>query len=399
METQRNNTKRLHVLILSSWFPSRLNPLFGHFVYEQAKALSQFVRISVLNVFTDPSLRFAKRELLDIQEEHNFHTYQVFKAKWPVFNSLAYVPHAFWAVRKLIADHGRPDILHAHVSNPSGIMALWLSLFFRKPYFITEHSSSFPDLRKPDFVKRFLVLKALKNADGVIAVSSYLAGRIRSFARITQVHVVPNVVDCDKFKPNDEHEPTWSATLRLLFVGMINERHNKGIDTLLKAMALLAKNLSVHLDIVSNISETHFQEYVNLAHSLGVGSCCTFHGLQHPDRIPGFMANCDIFVLPSRMETFGVVLIEAMASGKPVVTTRCGGPSDFVNEDTGRFARIDDPIDLANQINWVALHQDRYSAKNIRQIALSSFGSNAFGNRLVKLYEKALSNSTLRDAS
>lgn len=64
-----------------------------------------------------------------------------------------------------------------------------------------------------------------------------------------------------------------------------------------------------------------------------------FHGILSPMEIVKVYEECDCFVLPSAGETFGVVYVEAMAAGLPVIATRCGGPEDFVNEDNGILHR------------------------------------------------------------
>ncbi len=123
------------------------------------------------------------------------------------------------------------------------------------------------------------------------------------------------------------------------------------------------------------------------ARDLGIENSCEFLGTLTPKEIAGELSRCDLFVLPSRAETFGVVAAEALASGKPVVVTRCGGPEDFVTDETGILVPVDDDQALADAIGKVCSNLGNYSPAKISAFAAKRFSWDAVVNQLTDVYE------------
>ena len=98
-------------------------------------------------------------------------------------------------------------------------------------------------------------------------------------------------------------------------------------------------------------------------------------------------------ILPSRAESLGMVLVEALACGTPVVATRCGGPEDIVNEQVGILVPPEDPQALANGIEHVLDRQAAYDPVKLRTHALENFGLQSVGDRLADVYEEAVRQS------
>jgi glycosyltransferase involved in cell wall biosynthesis len=120
---------------------------------------------------------------------------------------------------------------------------------------------------------------------------------------------------------------------------------------------------------------------------LGVAARVVFLGHLDRARVAEELAACDAVVSTSQLETFGVVLIEAMAFGKPVVATRCGGPQDFVGEGQGILADLDiGSVASALQV----IRGASFDPQAIRAHCLGWFGAEAFFHRLMALYAPAL---------
>jgi glycosyltransferase involved in cell wall biosynthesis len=100
------------------------------------------------------------------------------------------------------------------------------------------------------------------------------------------------------------------------------------------------------------------------------------------------MRRCGLLVVPSRRETFSLVTAEALASGLPVVATRCGGPEEIVTPDTGELANVDDAASLAIAIEKGLAR--KFDAQALRRYAVSRFGVDAAAERIRKLYERVL---------
>jgi glycosyltransferase involved in cell wall biosynthesis len=223
------------------------------------------------------------------------------------------------------------DLIHAHTGYLDGGAALALSKRFRTLYLITEHTSPFSSLMEDPRVRR-QTLEALGRATCVWGVSSSLEQELRSYLpedNRAHVHTLHNGVDTRLFHP----PVTWSpnpAAPRLLAVMALEER--KAPLLLLEAFLRLRRVApGATLDLVGEgPEEKQVRRFVREA---DLQNCVMLWGnCSRPEVARLMRERCDLFVLSSHHETFGVVLIEALASGKPVVATRCGGPADIVTD-------------------------------------------------------------------
>jgi len=98
----------------------------------------------------------------------------------------------------------------------------------------------------------------------------------------------------------------------------------------------------------------------------------------------------DLFVLASRDETFGVVVVEAMASGLPVIATDCGGPKEIITPETGVLVEKENPIELAKAIKFMMQNIHHYNRGLIRKYACEKYGQIPFAERISELYSEIL---------
>jgi glycosyltransferase involved in cell wall biosynthesis len=106
------------------------------------------------------------------------------------------------------------------------------------------------------------------------------------------------------------------------------------------------------------------------------------------------MHDADVFVLPSWHDTFGVVYVEAMACGLPIVATRCGGPDSFITDEIGRLVPVKSPILLAEAIGELIDNLECYSRNTIRRIFEENFSDETVVRRLEAVYDQALMSYT-----
>lgn len=102
------------------------------------------------------------------------------------------------------------------------------------------------------------------------------------------------------------------------------------------------------------------------------------------------MNKCDIFVLPSRYETFGVVYIEALASGKPVIATFNGGAEDIINEEVGVLVEIDNVNKLAQAMEKVRENYNKYNPESLRNYCTEKFSANVIIKKIINVYKKVI---------
>lgn len=364
----------MRVLIVASWFPTAESPFSGIFIAEQARALAAEHEVTVVAPEVLPAGADASRNLETAEG------YTVIRIGLPARSLVHHFDYARAVVGEIRSS--RCDVVHAHVTLPAGFAAVLAGRWTRRPVVITEHRGPFSALMETPR-DRFKVRFALKHADAVIAVSRALAGEMTAQGVGRHIEIVPNLVDVLRFRFSPATRRPGEP-YRLLFAGILRD-HNKNLPVLLHALAKLSVNGDAHRLTIVGDGELR-KECEQLASELGIAAKCRFLGAVSPDELAGEMVNCDLFVLSSRAETFGIVAAEAMAVGRPVVATRCGGPEDILTPETGLLVPVDDPVALADAIARVCGNLDAYRPEEISEYAGRRFGHAAVTARLAEIY-------------
>jgi glycosyltransferase involved in cell wall biosynthesis len=378
----------LKVLLLPSWYPTARYPIGGVFCRTQAEALASASDVELVVLFVDRApLREwirGRRKRAKLRDEEGVKVYRTQMPRLPGVWPLLYVVWAYLSLRRLSSRYRfKPDVVHAHVSLPAGLAGALIKRLSGVPLVITEHTSPFSLLmRNP--LAALTTRTALRAADRRIAVSKALRGEMLAYPQLRMpIDVIPNVVDASAFSaPRRKREP--GEPYRILFVGEMETRR-KGVEYLLNALPILKeRGWDIFLTLVGEGDNR--AEYEALARRLGVADRCYFHGMAPHGEIARFMSEADIFVLPSLAETFGVVLVEAMSAGLPVVATRCGGPEELVTPDLGVLVSPGDAEALAGGIMDVLGRLGEFSEEHLRRVADERYGQASVAGRLVSLY-------------
>jgi rhamnosyl/mannosyltransferase len=278
------------------------------------------------------------------------------------------------------------DITHLHFPYPVGEIASYF-LGKSKHTIITYHS----DVIKQKFILPFLsplLRKVLDRADRIIATSP---NYIDSSPFLSSVRgkcvVVPLGIDIRRFSEPDNAlaqiiRAQYNGSKIVLFVGRL--RYFKGLQYLVEAM----KSVDGHLLIIGTGPEG---DSLKVRVKEGKIDNISFLDDIHDDVLPDYYNASDIFVLPSshRSEAFGTVLIEAMASGKPVISTELGTGTSFINAhgETGFVVPPKDPGALSQSINEL-LNNDslrmQFSANALKRS--SYFSSDVLNKKIAELY-------------
>jgi L-malate glycosyltransferase len=370
----------MNVLILTKTFPETPDDWSGIFVKEQADAIASEHVVTVVKCRVDydkfsPFFRFFTSS--DFTNSYNYFRIVVSKS-FPVYNQFNFIIGAYLALYKIVL-RNKPDIIHCHFSYPAGIIALLIRLRTGIPYIVTEHTRIRYTFRS--VFHKSLSLLALRKASRVISVSNSLMKELEN-ENIKRIEVVPNVIKTEKFILSERNTDCFTIG----FLGSLNS-HNKGLDILLSA----CKDLPFNYTIKIGGTGIHEQYYKDMAIADNLESKAIFYGAVSPDQINLFYSEISLFVLPSRYETFGIVLIEAMATGIPVIATRCGGPEDIVNDRNGILTGIDDPFLLKTAIINVHSNYTKYNAAEIRNYVIDNFGILPFLKKINSIYNSCLS--------
>jgi len=283
------------------------------------------------------------------------------------------------------------DLVHAHFVYPDGVVAARIAREYDVPLVITEHAPWGPWLDESPLVRRQTVWAAERSAAHVVPSTAVLRSVERYRPADARMRVVPNVVDDSVFTLASDDPPRDPR--QILFAGAV--RHVKGVDVLLQAIRLLAdRGCDAHLVVVGEPFYAAYRREEErlraLALELGLGGSVRFAGPQQPHELARTMQTSAVVVLPSRAESFGVVLAEALACGTPVVATRCGGPEDIVDDSVGVLVPPEDPESLADGLAHVLGSRDGYDARTLSATALERYGTAAVGRRYGEIYAEVL---------
>lgn len=385
----------MHVLILPSWYPADAGDLSGVFFREQAAALA---RSGIRTGVVAPGLR-SLREMFRTQKfgrywredcEQGVVTLRGWTQAW--LPSRLSDGRTSWLslgqslAERYISSHGRPDLVHVHGMVPAVMLADSMRRELGIPFVITEHSTAFArGALSPSQLA--LAEDGARHAERRIAVSAQLAdvlvGRLGCACGLWEV--IPNLVDARFLSvPLPASRPPV-AKFRFLNVAMHHEK--KGLDVLLEAFAM-AFDCGSDVELVLAGDGPEHLGLRRRAEALGIGDRVRFLGALDRDEVIGAMAESDAFVLSSRQETFGVVLIEALAMGLPLVATRSGGPESIVVDDNGVLVDAEDAPALARALTEVLARAraGKFEPAQLRAACERSYGEQAVVGRLAKLY-------------
>ena len=296
-----------------------------------------------------------------------------------------------------------PDLVHIHGVG-LGPLALRRALTGRvTPMIATVHSlrGHLPD---SDFFDEGV--PSLRCPDILIAVSEHLRSEAIGYGvAASKIHVIPNGVDTSYFRPLSKEESRDALHIpvdskNVLFVGHLI--HRKGVDLLIRAFSEVYRlEADARLYIVGGpVASTDagwYQDTLSLPGRLGILDRVTFVGPVESHKEPAlnlWYNACDVLVLPSRAEGMGMVLMEAMACGKPVIGTGVGGIPNVVTEgENGFLVDPDDPSGLAGAIAQIlddtALAR-RLGEHGMRQVK-ASYSWERIADTTTELYRSALS--------
>jgi D-inositol-3-phosphate glycosyltransferase len=169
------------------------------------------------------------------------------------------------------------------------------------------------------------------------------------------ISVIPCGVNLDLFRPIKREIARWHLGLNgdniILFVGRIVPL--KGIDNLLKAITYLERERRIKLVVIGGDehSQAEMQRLKSLSQSLKIHESVIFLGLVKQEMLPFFYSAADLCVVPSYYESFGLVVLESLACGTPVVATKVGGAESVIRHgETGYVVMDNDPCGLADKI-------------------------------------------------
>ncbi len=397
----------MHILLIPSWYKSLTEPVLGTFFEEQARALMKaghHVGVIYPQLAPVRALFEKKDEVKHFVNDNGLPTYSViYQSMVPKLRKLIYKKFAV-AVEKVYIEYeknyGKPDIIHAHSVFHGGIAAFFIAQNHNIPFVITEHLTSFMTggISHKDDVE--ISCEVFNSADASVIVSQNFKKDIQAALKLNDntFSVIHNMVS-DIFFENVTTKNYKQDDQFMFFTNsfLLPRKNHKAI---LDAMRILVKEQGhshIHLKIGGDGPlNDELRDYV---FSSGLNENVTFLGALTRAQVKTETDTSHAFVLASFYETFGVVLIESLACGRPVVVTDSGGPRDFIHEGNGVMVNDFTGEKLASGMLKLVNNYQSYQQTQLSKECYSRFNEKKIETELEQLYKKVLNSKSIDTAA
>jgi len=334
--------------------------------------------------------------LTELNDRVRFH--EVEMMSYPLFE---HQPYTLALATKMatVAEEENLDLLHVHYAIPHSISALLaresLKPRRRLPVVTTLHGT---DITLVGADRSYLPITryGIVQSDGVTAISNYLKEATKEIFNFDDIRVIPNFVCQHDYKrlQVESLRATLAPEGEPLLVHVSNFRPVKRPADCVEILArVLQKGIKTRLVMVGDGSERTNAEH--RARCLGIYDRCTFVGKQ--PRIVDYLSACDVLLLPSEQESFGLAALEAMACEVPVIASRVGGLPEVVTDgETGYLNPVGDIEEMA--VDAVRLLSDqklrREMGQRARESAISRYRTDVVIPQYIEFYEEVLARTS-----
>jgi glycosyltransferase involved in cell wall biosynthesis len=372
-----------HICIIPAWYPSKERPGYGIFIKEQAEQLDA-IGYTVSVLFCTPK-KYSTHKI-EYEWIKGVHTFIQDTTHLPKLTS--------WLIRRWAENYGplfqrldsklgKPDLLHAH-GYIGGFAAHYLSVLHDIPFILTEHGSNFISDKIHGW-HRNKIKKTYKEALALIAVGENLKEAMTKFTD-NRILVIPNLVNEVVFNPATTKS---QDRFEFLVVGGLIPRKRVGeiIQSVSKAFITPSAKPSVRI-----IGDGPMRkELERLAKRLELSNQIIFEGDLQLEDVANKMRQSHALITVSETETFGKVIIEALASGTPVLTVESADPENIVIDGINGI-KIDSDLKQLPQamLKMVELAQ-HLDPSDLHQGVVKKYGKKAVMKQIVTVYETVIS--------
>ena len=369
--------KKLHILFLNSWYPSRVLPNNGDFIQRHAEAVSLNHQVTSIHVITDPNLKESTK-IID-KTIHNVRT--IIGYIKPTKNLIKKLYLYFKTYLMLYKMAGKINLVHLNVIYPAGIFALYLKWFKKKPYIISEHWSIYKEIFNVSlhpFI-RFLFKIIGRNSTFIAPVSNDLKNLMIQNGIKGNYYPVPNVVNTNLFKPNNS-KPNEFIIMHAS--NMADVKNVPAILNVIKKLELIPFNFTFYL-VGENVNKYH-----QLIKELQLNKIKLINQLDHND-FSKLINKVSVLILFSKSENLPCVVLEAFSCGVPVISSNVGGIKEYFPANFGKLISLDEN-QLLNAIIEIKDHFNKASNDEMHNYVVKHFSYEVVGNQFSILYHKSI---------
>lgn len=382
-----NKTKK-HIVILCSGgrVVTKNSPTGGIFMLNQARLIAKnYSKVSLLSTgYVEFSKilekdKYLKTEILNgLEVRKNYKKHLIPRRFVPYnFQKKMYSKLALSQFEDYIRVNGLPDIIHAHNILFSGVSAQIIYEKYKVPYVITDHSSAFyMNVYHKNLTSR--LQNEIRDCKRMSTVSMSNSRTLKSFISF-EIFIFPNFIE-DHFTYLDLRDPSGFE-----FICVANLIPMKNVSDLLISFGELHKKYNVRLKIIGKGPLK--TSLLNLVIKLKIEDKVEWIDYLTSEQMNEAFNVSNCLILPSTYETFGVVVVEALATGMPVIVTKCGGPENFVDSENGLIIDVNNIPQLKKAMEKIILNYNLFDHLSISKNAKLKFGKKAFLKNLKLLYE------------
>lgn len=379
--------------MFSAWYPTKEDMLLGNFVQNHAKAIATLADVIVIHPIPSKN----KTRTIEEKDNNSFHeifvTYPIIKQsilnKSRLFLSImkSYCIGIQYAIKK----YGLPDICHVHIITKNILPAIQLQYKYNIPFIITEHWSRYlPE--NEDFnnkIQQWMVKFFAKKAVAITTVSPILANAMQKLGIKNQYFIIPNVLDENIFRLNNTL-PNNDEQKSILMIIHFDDNSKNWKDVISTIALLSKKRKDFRLDIIGDGKEKPLA--IQLVEKLQISNFVCFHSTIPNENIPEYFHKCCFSLLFSNFETQGLVLIESLACGKPIVASRLPAIEQSIGTENGILVEPQNKQELLFALDSMLDKYKDYSPENLRQYAINRYSTSIIAQQFIDLYSKVLNN-------
>ena len=382
----------MNLWIVGYGIPSKINPVYGIFSYNQARALaSLYDDINVVYIAVD--IRSIRRKRKWGINFYKMEKVNIVDCSIPIGNIpnririKVYTRLIQIVFSKARDKYGLPDVIHAHFTDIAYAVLENIGMVNSPKIVVTEHGSSInKEIIDPYWFN--LGRSVYKKADALVAVSPSFKEKMHREFDVDPIYI-PNAIDSETFY-YEFNNSRQDNSFVFVSVGRLEPVKNFTLLIDSFSMAFADENdikKSILLIIGEGSEHKKLQEKID---SLKMNDRIFLLGSMKNEEVARQYRKSDCFVFGSNSETFGVVCAEALMCGLPVISTKCGGPETIINESNGILVSVNDSNGMASAMKKIKQNYNDYNRRQISYEASLLYSSNVVMDNIRRVYQDLL---------